>query len=437
MTAERSAETYFDEGETVPRRILVERRWSAIAELADVARELPFYRERWKDVAGAPFDTLDETTFPQLPLTKKRDLVDASLERRSALNGTEALLGLEPRNLVMTSGTMGFNTFAVLTDFDLDGASTLAQARELWMMGVRPGMRVLSISPAWHGLGLLESRALTTIGALAVMPWGTLTPRFVGDILDAVTGLAPEHLLVTARALRMLLAECDRIGSDPRRAFRSVRYVGCAGEALSPAFREHVRCRLELDDIFERGGSGDGMFGGGECSFHRGHHISADVHYVEVVDPATGDPVPEGSRGSVVVTNLTLGKSLYIRFATEDVAEIVPGDCPCGRTHPVVEFYARLADSVVLPGRILTPADVRVVLDEFDAVRFRPFAMEWDGARGLSVAVSGDSGAIQEASLPVAAALSDRLDVAVTLTAEEATTAGWKEERLGPRGESP
>ena len=107
------------------------------------------------------------------------------------------------------------------------------------------------------------------------------------------------------------------------------------------------------------------MFGGGECHAHRGHHVSADVHCVEIVDPKTGLPLGAGRRGTAVVTNLSLGKSVYIRFDTEDVAEIIPGDCPCGSTHPVVEFYGRLADSVVLPDRIITPADVRGALDEF------------------------------------------------------------------------
>lgn len=437
MSPDKRADEYFDAGETVPRDELVAGRWKALGELvAHAYRELPFYRELWYGLASAPGGRIDEGTFRELPLTRKRDLVRAFQDGKSMMIGTEALRGLDPSNVVMTSGTMGFNAFAVVTDYDLDGASTLAQARELWMMGVRPGMRVLSLSPAWHALGLFESRALTKIGAVPVLPWGTLTPRFVGDILGAVTQLQPEHLLVTARALRMLLAECDRLGLDPRSAFRSVRYVGCAGEALSTAFRAHIRTRLELEAVFERGGSGDGMFGGGECFAHRGHHVSADVHYVEVVDPRTGVALEEGERGTAVVTNLTLGKSIYIRFDTEDVAEIVPGDCPCGRTHPLVEFYARLEDSVMLPDGIITPADVRGVLDESESVRFRPFSMAWEEADGLVVSIGGDPGATREAGAQVTAALSDRFGVAATLTAGETERAGWKEERI-TRGETP
>lgn len=429
---------YFDEGETVPLPDLVAARREALHRLLGYARrELPFYRDLWDGAGRDPEDPIDEEAFRRLPLTRKRDLVRAFEARRTNMIGIEALIGLDPRNTVMTSGTMGFNTFATVTDHDLDGPSTLAQGRELWMIGVRPGMRVLSLSPAWHALGLFESRALTMIGAVPVLPWGTLTPRFVGDILNAIIRLRPEHLLVTARALRMLLAECERLHLDSEDAFASVRLVGCAGESLSPAFRAHVQSRLGAEAVFERGGSSDGMFGGGECFAHRGHHISADVHFVEIVDPRTGLVVEDGERGTAVVTNLTLGKSVYIRFDTEDVAEIVPGDCPCGRTHPVVEFHARLADSVVLPDRIITPADVGTVLDEFGSIRFRPFSVTWDDLAGLQVSVGGQPDVSTLGSVPeVAAALEARLGVRATLSPGTTVAAGWKEERVTRGGDS-
>jgi phenylacetate-CoA ligase len=430
MLPRKDSSEYFDEGETVSPETLANGRWNAIGTLIDHAyRQLPFYRAFWDGLGFVPKGPMDATAFQKVPMTRKCDLVRAFINERSMMIGTEALLGLAPSNVVMTSGTMGFNTFAIVTDYDLDGASTLAQARELWMIKVRPGMRVLSLSPAWHALGLFESRAITKIGAVPILPWGTLTPRFVGDILNAVILLKPQHLLVTARAVRMLLAECDRLKFDPRRAFASVRYLGCAGESLSPAFRAHLATWLELDEVFERGGSSDGMFGGGECLAHRGHHVSADVHYVEIIDPRTGIALGAGQRGTAVVTNLSLGKSVYIRFDTEDVAEIIPGDCPCGRTHPVVEFYGRLADSVVLPDRIITPADVRGVLDEFECARFRPFSLAWEQANGLLVHIGGTEIDPIECS-KLEEACSVHLSMPVSVLGGEIEHAGWKEERI-------
>jgi len=431
MSAERESREYFDEGETILPEMLAEGRWNAINTLVDHAyHALPFYKTLWNAQGFAPEASMDAVAFQKVPLTKKRDLVEALMKGRSVMIGTEALLGFAPSNLVMTSGTMGFNSFAVVTAYDLDGPSALAQSRELWMIKVRAGMRVLSLSPAWHALGLQESRAITRIGAVPILPWGTLTLRFAGDILTAVQLLRPQHLLVTARAARMLLGECDRLKLDPRRAFASVRYMGCAGESLSPAFRSYLITRFELEDIFERGGSSDGMFGGGECLAHRGHHISADVHYIEIVDPNTGETLQAGQRGTAVVTNLSLGRSVYIRFDTEDVAEIVPGDCPCGRTHPVVEFYGRLADCVVLPDRIITPADVRCLLDDFECTRFRPFSIDWKPTEGLQVHIGGDieNGLVERAEIE--RVCETRLAVPVAILAGEVERAGWKEERI-------
>jgi phenylacetate-CoA ligase len=131
-----------------------------------------------------------------------------------------------------------------------------------------------------------------------------------------------------------------------------------------------------------------------------------------------------------VVTNLTLGKSLYIRFDTEDVAEIVAGRCPCGRTHPVIEFYGRLADSVVLADRIVTPADVRAVLDEFESTQFRPFSMAWTEDDGLMLRIAGiaEADTVERSKLEDACAA--RLSIPVSVAAGEVEHTGWKEERL-------
>lgn len=425
------ADEYHDAGETISTDDLDAARSVMLDEVVrHAASHLPFYRDHWSS-AGIALDGLDRQAFSSLPTVRKQDLIRAIRERHSGDIGLDASDGTPPSNIVLTTGTGGFHTFAALTDDNLAGPGLLAQLRELWAMRVRPGMRVLSVSPAWHALGLFESRALTELGTVPVLPWGTLTPRFIGPMLDAIQSLEPEHLLLTARAVRMLLAECDRRGLDSRRVFAPVRFVGCAGEPLSPVFRSHLIERMELEDLFERGGSGDGMFGGSECHAHRGHHIAADVHYVEIVDEH-GQEVAPGERGSAVVTNLGLGRSVYVRFDTEDVAAIIPGTCPCGRTHPVIEFYGRQHDSVRIGTRLITPADVRTVLDEVTLTRFRPFSLH--GSEGtVRISVADLETASESDRVDADDAISRRLDIEARLEPAGDGIENWKEQRVSRR----
>jgi len=242
-----------------------------------------------------------------------------------------------------------------------------------------------------------------------------------------VQRLRPQHVLVTAPILRAMLAECQRRGQSPREVFAGVRYVACAGEALSPAFRQEVIQAMDLEDLFERGGSSDGMFGGGECFAHRGHHIFADLHYIEIVDPRTGQTLPPGHRGSAVVTNLTLGRSVYIRFDTEDLAEIREGDCPCGRTHPVVEMYGRLADCALLDDKIIAPYDVRCVMDSLPQLRGEPFTMEGlPDRKGVRVILARSAAVDQAVLTHLRDRLQGQFQVPVVLADGQAQLTGWK-----------
>ena len=257
-----------------------------------------------------------------------------------------------------------------------------------------------------------------------IVPWGTFAPRFVPNFIEAVRQHRPHYVILTAPVLRGIIDECDRLADDARGIFASVRFIACSGESLSPAYRRHVIDRLGLEDLYERGGSSDGMFGGGECFAHRGHHISADLQYIEIVDPRTGAPRPSGQRGTVLVTNLGGNRSVYVRFNSEDVAEIVPGPCPCGRTDPVIELYGRLSDSVVLEDRIVAPADIRAALDEFPEFLARPFSVESVDGAGVRVKIA--SGAGQPQLRRAEMALQDALGITVSVNVDDSTAVGWK-----------
>jgi phenylacetate-CoA ligase len=353
---------YLDEVETTPREHLEAAALDRLGEVVERAARLPFYRERLPQPGGAAESF--EAFAAAVPTFRKADLIEELKRSGGHTTGIEALGGRGAAAVVLTSGTLGFPTFAALGEGEMERGSPREVLREFWMDGMRPGMRVMCQYPAWHHLSMLDNRALEWMEAEVVCPWGTFVPRFVGHALDLIAERRPEYLLTVTTMLHAIVEEALARGFDVLDLFEPVRYAMVVGEPVSPGQRRLLVELLGLEDLFERGGSSDGLWGAADCPAHGGHHVWLDHHWVEVLDPDSGEPLGPGRRGTVVVTNLTLDRSLYVRFDTEDLGEILPGPCPCGRTHPRVELYGRLADCVRVEGRLVAPYDVRARLDE-------------------------------------------------------------------------
>ena len=382
---------YFDDVETVPAERLEAAALERLREVLERATRLPFYRERFAHLDVAAIDSFDRFAATA-PTFRKADLI-AELKRSGGYTaGIEALGEEGAAAVVLTSGTLGFPTFAALGWGEFDHGSPREVLREFWMNGMRPGMRVMCQYPAWHHLSMLDNRALEWMGAEVVCPWGTFVPRFVDQAIELIASRRPEYLLTVTTMLHAIVEEAIARGMDVLDLFEPVRYAMVAGEPMSPGQRRLLVELLGLEDLFERAGSSDGLWGGADCPAHTGHHVWLDHHRVEVLDPDTGRPLEPGQRGTVVVTNLTLDRSLYVRFDTEDLGEIIPGPCPCGRTHPRVELYGRLADCVRVEGRLVAPYDVRAHLDEIPELIGVPLVVVREGAEMACLQVRLDGG---------------------------------------------
>jgi len=369
--------------EWAPRSALAALARERLHQVLHRAAQLPLYRERLAGVAIAEIASFDDLAA-RLPRLRKGELIAAGARSGDYRCGIEACAG-DPPAVFLTSGTTGRPTFAALGRRELADGSAAEVLRELRMDGMQEGMRVLAQYPAWHHLSALDNQALTWLGAEAIVPFGSFVPRYAPRLLALIERTRPEYLLTVTTMLHALIEEARERGRDLRRVFASVRYAMVAGEPVSTRERERLCEELGLEDLFERGGSSDGLWGGAECPAHRGHHVWMDHHHVEVVDPSSGAPLPAGQRGSVVVTNLSSDRSLYIRFDTEDLGELLDGECPCGREHPRVELYGRLADCVSLQERLIAPYDVRSLLDELDELIGVPLLLEHAAARERSV----------------------------------------------------
>jgi phenylacetate-CoA ligase len=107
-----------------------------------------------------------------------------------------------------------------------------------------------------------------------------------------------------------------------------------------------------------------------ECREKKGWHICEEV-LVEIVDPATGEKVPAGALGEVVVTRFNQ-KFFLFRFGTGDLSRIIESPCPCGRTSYRLDgIVGRMGDAVKVRGLFIAPSQLTKIKEKFDTVNFQ------------------------------------------------------------------
>jgi phenylacetate-CoA ligase len=164
------------------------------------------------------------------------------------------------------------------------------------------------------------------------------------------------------RLAEVMIAE----GIDPRRDTRLNRI--CIGaEPHSEEQRQRIEQLLGVKayncfGMSEMNGPGVAF----ECQEQNGLHVWEDYTIVEIVDPDTLQPVPDGETGELVLTTINREAMPLIRFRTRDLTSIIPGDCPCGRTHRrLARFKGRSDDMLILKGVNIFPIQIETVLMQF------------------------------------------------------------------------
>lgn len=346
------------------------RKIKRILRLAQ--RELPFYRRLYQGAGLEPDSVENFRDFHKVPSIAKRDVLAAAEAAGGFDFSMEAGARGAPAVVCMTSGTLATSFLYLTSRWVRRRGDSLARA--YWWGGLRPGMRMLMAAPAWHGLAVQESHIIQRMGVTCVVPQGTILPRFAGPYLDCLLDLRPDFVAIFLPLLFAVVAECKRRGVAAREAFASVANILVVGAPMTPLSRLRLTEELAVEDIYEGAGNPEGLTAM-ECSHHTGHHIFMDVCHVEVVDPRTGLPVPPGTRGNIVLTTLIPHGTVFIRYDTEDIGEILPDPCGCGRSWPLLEIYDRRANVVRVAGKDVLAYDVRLCLDEVPELIGVPFAI--------------------------------------------------------------
>ncbi len=348
------------EMETLPRerlRALQDERLRQI--VAYVYERVPFYRRRL-DEAGVRPDTfrgLDELS--RIPFTRKQDLRDHYPFGLFAV----------PREQVIrvhaSSGTTGKPTVVGYTRRDIEIFAEV-NARSLAAAGARPGMMLHNA----YGYGLFTGGLGVHYGGellgMTVVPVsGGMTERQITLIQDFKPGV----ITATPSYLQTLAEEFKRRGVAPDEI--SLRIAIPGAEPWTEAIRKDIEEGLGVTAVNIYGLSeiiGPGV--SQECLEGKaGSHIWEDHFLPEVVDPETGEPLPDGEEGVLVFTTLTKEALPLLRYWTGDITYLVSEPCVCGRTHVRMgPIKGRTDDMLIIRGVNVYPTQVEAVLETIPEV---------------------------------------------------------------------
>ncbi|HEX9014571.1 MAG TPA: phenylacetate--CoA ligase [Chloroflexota bacterium] len=365
---------YWDrEHETLPRgemeALQLERLQSKVR---DVYEKVPFYREAFRKSGVTPQDIRSLDDLTKLPFTNKGDFRD---------NYPFGLLTVPLREVVRvhgSSGTTGKPTVVAYTRADVELWSDM-MARSLAMGDVTADDVVQNA----YGYGLFTGGlgfhyGAERVGATVIPISGGNTKRQIMLMQDMGT-----TVLTCTPSYSLYLAETAReVGVDIKSLPLRVGFFGA--EPWSYRMRQEVEeslgiLALDVYGLSEIIGPGVAM----ECPHKQGLHVFEDHFLAEIVDPVTGEPLPDGSKGELVFTTLTKQALPVIRYRTRDITSLHHEKCGCGRTLVRMDkVTGRTDDMLIVRGINVFPSQIESVLLEVEGVEPH-YQIIVDRTRGL------------------------------------------------------
>jgi phenylacetate-CoA ligase len=340
--------------ETMPREALRALQNERLRNIVSFVYErVPYYRELFDREGIQPSSIQSVADLPRLPFTKKSTLRDYYPFGLLAVPRT----GLA--RIHASSGTTGKPTVVCYTQNDLAVFADV-NARSLAAAGAQPGMILHNA----YGYGLFTGGlgihgGGERLGMVVVPVSGGATQRQITLILD----FKPEVICCTPSYAQTLGDEFKKRGTSPEEI--SLRYGVFGAEPWTDTIRANVEASLGLKATNIYGLSeiiGPGV--SQECvEVRSGSHVWEDHFYPEVVDPASGEPLPDGKEGVLVFTHLTREAMPLLRYWTGDITYLTHEPCPCGRTHVRMgPIRGRADDMLIIRGVNLYPTNVEEIL---------------------------------------------------------------------------
>jgi phenylacetate-CoA ligase len=321
--------------------------------LKNVYDNVPFYRERFDRVGLVPDDFRNLKDIQKLPFTTNTDL------RSTYPKGLVAVSGDEVMRLHTSSGTTGKPKAIFFSKEDIDNSANLI-ARGLIMSGTGRGDVLQNMMT--YGLftgALVMHYGAEKIGALVIPAGPGSTDRQISLMQDFGTTaihITPSYALYVAGVLQ-------EQGIDVAKDL-SLRRAYMGAEPYTEETRRKIEYSLGIDvfncyGLTEMNGPGVAF----ECVYKKGLHLWEDNFLIEIINPDTGEVLPEGEKGEMVLTTLRRKAMPLIRYRTRDITMIMPEPCECGRTHRLISrMLGRSDDMFIARGVNIFPQQIEQVL---------------------------------------------------------------------------
>jgi len=329
------------------------------SQVRRMARHVPFYQKKFAELGVKPSQIKSLDDVRRLPFTTGADLRD-SYPRGLVINPDNQIVRLHT-----SSGTTGKPKALFFSRKDIDQAAELV-ARCLVMSGLTSQDVVQNMMTYGMFTGaLMFHYGVEKVGAM-IIPVG---PGNSEKQLLLMQDFGTTAIHVTAGYALYFADFLQKKGIDPRKDLKLKRaYVGA--EAYSEETRRKIEEAFGVQvfncyGLSEMNGPGVGF----ECTSRRGMHIWEDNYLLEIIDPATGEVLPDGATGEMVLTSLCREAMPILRYRTRDITSIISEPCPCGRTHRRINrITGRSDDMLIVRGSNVYPQQIERVLMSFPEV---------------------------------------------------------------------
>lgn len=325
------------------------------AQVKRLLKSGSFYGEVYRKAGISGVSSQED--FEKLPFSSKDDL------RNAYPLGIQAVPEEEVVRIHSSSGTTGKPVIIPYTAKDVDDWAIMF-ARCYETAGITNKDRI-QITPA-YGLwtaGIGFQLGAEKLGAMTV-PMG---PGNTDKQLQMMMDLKTTVLTATSSYALLLAEEINKRGLRDKIHLKKGVF---GSERWSKKMREYIRNELgvELYDIYgltEIYGPGIGI----TCEKEQGIHYWDDYVYIEIINPETGEPVPDGETGEIIITTLVKEGAPLLRFRTHDLSRIIPEKCSCGRSYPRLDTIGGRSDDMFkVRGVNMFPKQVEELLQDVDGV---------------------------------------------------------------------